>query len=106
VALRSQAFAKEKRREWRRVAAVATGSLLAGGAITALQFANNRFFDALNAQIAESGSAPEERVLLTLQHVAGRRFQHFDARRIPSPLFRIVGVVEAASPFHVGARTL
>jgi hypothetical protein len=89
----------------RRVAVTAAGSLMAGGAITFIQLANNRFFDELNRRVAPPATEPEERVLRTLEYVSNYRHKTFDPHRITSPLFRLVGIVEASSPVHVSART-
>lgn len=92
-------------RRTRRLAVIATGTVIASGASVLLERVNDRFFDTLNLNIAPPDTVPEERVLRTLERVSSYRFVAFDAQRIASPLQRLVATAEARSPFHVSART-
>jgi hypothetical protein len=89
----------------RRWAGGALGAVGLGAAAIVLELANNRFVDALNETIAPADTEPEERALRTLEHVGSFRLINFDPARIDSPLFRLVGALEARSPLNVSART-
>jgi len=69
----------------------------------AAEIANNRFFDALNEEIAPWDTRPEERVMRTFERVSD--WESFDANRIPSLRARLLARLEHASPLHVSART-
>jgi hypothetical protein len=69
----------------------------------ASEVANNRFFDALNEEIAPPGTPPELRLIRTFERVS--RWDSFDANRIPSLPARLLARLEHASPLHVSARS-
>lgn len=68
----------------------------------ASEVANNRFFDALNEEIAPPDTPPEERIIRTFERVSD--WNSFDANRIPSLPARLLAKLEHASPVHVSAR--
>lgn len=63
----------------------------------------NRFFDALNHDIAPPSASAEERAVYTFERVS--RWQYFDATRVSHPMLRWLSRMEHASPLHVSART-
>lgn len=94
-----------KARSRRVNALIATGWLCA---ILATFFfsvgvASNRFFDALNRDIAPPTASPEERAIYTFERVS--RWEYFDAGRVGHPFLRWLSRIEHASPLHVSART-
>jgi hypothetical protein len=68
----------------------------------ASEVANNRFFDALNEEIAPPETPPGERIIRTFERVSD--WDTFDAARIPSLPARLLARLEHASPLHVSAR--
>jgi hypothetical protein len=66
------------------------------------EVANNRFFDALNEEIAPPDTPPAERIIRTFERVSD--WNSFDANRIPSLPARLLARLEHASPVHVSAR--
>jgi hypothetical protein len=68
----------------------------------AAEVANNRFFDALNEEIAPPGTPPGVRLIRTFEWVSD--WDSFDANRIPSLPARLLAKLEHASPVHVSAR--
>jgi hypothetical protein len=68
----------------------------------AAEIANNRFFDALNKEIAPLDTRPEERIIRTFERVSD--WDSFDANRIPLLPARLLARLEHASPLHVSAR--
>jgi hypothetical protein len=69
----------------------------------ASEVANNRFFDALNEEIAPPDTSPEVRLIRTFDRVSD--WDSFDANRIPSLPARLLARLEHASPVHVSARS-
>jgi hypothetical protein len=69
----------------------------------ASEVANNRFFDALNQEIAPPDTPPVERIVRTFERVS--HWNSFDANRIPSLRTRLLARLEHASPVHVSARS-
>lgn len=69
----------------------------------ASELANNRFFDALNEEIASPNTPPEERIVRTVERISD--WDSFDANRIPSMPARLLASLEHASPLHVSAHT-
>jgi hypothetical protein len=68
----------------------------------AAEVANNRFFDALNEEIAPPDTRPEARIIRTFERVSD--WDSFNPNRISSVRTRLVARLEHASPLHVSAR--
>jgi len=95
------------RRIRRRTAQVLTISAACFAVLGLVAFgvgtSNSRFLDAVNREIAPSGTPPFDRVLRTFARCS--KWDYFDANRIGSPAQQWLGRLEHASPFHVSART-
>lgn len=85
------------------VLGMGTACLIFGAFLIAIGYVNNRFFDALNRDIAPPGTPAEERALLTFARVSA--WEYFDAGRIASPVLRWLARAEHASPLHLSARS-